>query len=170
MAGDRVHVDFRKYPDTKHWHCDLTLLGEDDYGQWLWGAAGTPAERGDEGLKPRLQPMVELVTKEWWAPIWFGSGEPEIYVDIIEPAVWENGRVTMLDLDLDVVRRRDGSVYIDDEAEFAEHQVTLAYPQELIDGALSACERVRTMVERNAEPFATVGPARLAAGSDVRSE
>ncbi len=162
MAGERVDVNFRKYPDTKHWHYDLASLGEDEYGHWLWGPAGTPVERGDEGLKPLERAMVKLVSRDWWAPIWFASGEPEVYVDIIAPAVWEDGRVKMIDLDLDVIRRRDGSVDIDDEDEFAEHQVSLQYPQELIDGALAATERVRGMLARNDEPFATIGPARLA--------
>lgn len=163
MARDRVHVNFRKYPDTKYWQYDLTLMGEDDYGRWLWGPAGTPAQRTDEPVRTLEQTMVKLVGNEWWAAMWFAAGEPELYVDIIAPAVWEDGRVTMIDLDLDVVRRRDGSVYIDDEDEFAEHQVSLQYPQALIDGALAATERVQGMLARNDEPFATIGPARLAA-------
>lgn len=68
----------------------------------------------------------------------------------------------MIDLDLDVIRLRTGAVHTLDEDEFAEHQVALAYPQELIDGALASTERVRAMLTRNDEPFATVAAARLA--------
>lgn len=68
----------------------------------------------------------------------------------------------MVDLDLDVARLRSGAVRVLDEDEFAEHQVALGYPPELIEGALAACERVRRMIERNEEPFATVAAGRLA--------
>ncbi|MXY72774.1 MAG: DUF402 domain-containing protein, partial [Dehalococcoidia bacterium] len=70
-------------------------------------------------------------------------------------------RATMVDLDLDVARLRSGAVRVLDEDEFAEHQVALAYPPALIEGALDACERVRGMIERNEEPFATVAAGRL---------
>ena len=117
--------------------------GEDDYGRWFWGPAGRPAQRGDEPLRTLERTVVKLVSNEWWAAMSSAAGEPELYVDIIAPAVWEDGRVTVIDLDLDVVRRRDRSVVIDDEDQFAEHQVSLEYPQALIDGALAATERVQ---------------------------
>ena len=34
----------------------------------------------------------------------------------------------MVDLDLDVIRMRDGRIILDDEDEFEEHQVRYAYP------------------------------------------
>ena len=159
---DRVLIDFRKYPDRKHWQYELSWLAEDDYGTWLWAPAGTPAQRGDDPPIAFETLNVGLVSREWWAAIWRASGEPEVYVDICTPAVWSEGRVTFIDLDLDVTRERSGAVRVHDEDEFAEHQVALAYPQELIDGALAACERVRAILVGGEEPFATVAAARLA--------
>ena len=162
MPPDRVRVDFRKYPDTQHWQYDLRWLAEDDHGTWLWGPAGTRAQRSDEPPITFKSTNLKLVTDDWWAGIWQETGEPEVYVDICTPAVWSEGRATMVDLDLDVARLRSGAVRVLDEDEFAEHQVALAYPPELIEGALDACERVRGMIERNEEPFATIAAGRLA--------
>ena len=53
----------------------------------------------------------------------------ELYVDITTPPVWDGDHVTAVDLDLDVIRRFDGSWYVDDEDEFAEHQVGYGYPE-----------------------------------------
>ena len=159
---DRVLIDFRKYPETKHWQYELSWLAEDDYGTWLWGPPGTAAQRGDEPPITFDTTNIQLVSRDWGAVAWRASGEPEAYVDIVAPAVWSEDRVTMVDLDLDVTRERSGAIRIHDEDEFAEHQVALAYPQELVDGAIAACERVRAMIVGGDEPFATAGAARLA--------
>ena len=46
------------------------------------------------------------------------------------------------DLDLDVVRELDGRVWVDDEDEFAEHQVSFGYPPEVIDAARASTDRL----------------------------
>lgn len=170
MAAERVLIDFRKYPDSKHWQYELAWLAEDDYGVWLWGPPGTPARRGDEPPISLDAMNVGLISHDWWAAMWSDTGEPEVYVDICTPAVWSEGRVTMVDLDLDVVRLRSGAVHLLDEDEFEEHQVALAYPRELIEGALAAAERVRAMVTANEEPFATVAAGRVAEALALQAE
>ncbi len=162
MASDRVLIDFRKYPEAKHWQYEVSRLAEDGYGVWLWAPPGTPARRGDE--PPVLFPSatLHLVSGDWWGGYWQESGEPEVYVDICTPASWSEGRATMIDLDLDVIRERSGAVHVLDEDEFAEHRAALGYPPELAEGALAATERVRAMLTANEEPFATVAAARMA--------
>jgi protein associated with RNAse G/E len=73
-----------------------------------------------------------------------GPGEPE----------WE---VTMVDLDLDVVLTRDGHLFVDDEDEFAEHQVALGYPPEIVTLAELWRDRVLAAVAAGDEPFGSVG-------------
>ena len=50
--------------------------------------------------------------------------------------------MTAVDLDLDVVRRTDGTVYVDDEDEFAEHRVSFGYPPEVVELAEESCRWV----------------------------
>ena len=70
----------------------------------------------------------------------------------------------MVDLDLDVVVTREGHLYVDDEDEFAEHQVALGYPPEVIDLARRACHRgLSARIEVGAEPWRSAGLARLEA-------
>jgi protein associated with RNAse G/E len=63
----------------------------------------------------------------------------------------------MVDLDLDVVKRRDGRVHIDDEDEFAEHQVAMGYPPHVAATARADCARVFLAMEAGDEPFGSVG-------------
>lgn len=141
----------------------MTVLAFDSFGTWLGAAAGLTARRGIEPPTTITHPFVKLIGEgAWSAPLWNAAGNIAVYVDIVRPATWSDGQVTMVDLDLDVVQRRDGSVYLDDEDEFIEHQRTLAYPAHLVEGARAAAARVMLDVERGAEPYGTAGPRRLA--------
>ncbi len=87
-------------------------------------------------------PAVQLVPAgQWWTAVFNDPpASAEIYCDIATPPQWTHpGEVTMVDLDLDVIRRRDGQVLLDDEDEFAEHQVRYGYPAELICHGGAGC-------------------------------
>lgn len=156
-----VHVDFRKWPDTRHWQFTMQRLGEDEFGTWLWAPPGTRAQRGNEAPITFEAAHAKLITNDWWTAIWSfaadGSPAWRVYVDIVRPATWHDATVTMVDLDLDVYRKADGAVRLLDEDEFAEHQVQLQYPRELIDGAREAADRIHAAVQRGDEPFGEVG-------------
>jgi hypothetical protein len=166
-----IHVDFRKWPDTRHWQFTMRHLGEDEHGTWLWAPEGTRAQRGHDAPIKFETPSAKLITEDWWTAIWSpatdGSDAWRVYVDIIRPATWHDSTVTMIDLDLDVYRKLDGVVRLLDEDEFAEHQVSLHYPPELIDGAREAADRILVSVERGDEPFGEVGRAWLRKAQDL---
>lgn len=160
---EKVHIDYRKWPDRKHWQYAVERLGEDEHGQWFWAPAGNRLQRGDEPPRPSKRLYVLLVTPEaWWCPLFNESDEREIYVDIATPPTWNGNTVTMVDLDLDVLRFRDGRVAIDDEDEFLEHQVAYGYPPDLIEKTKAATAEVEAMLTERVEPFDEVGAAWLA--------
>ena len=149
------------------------MLGSDEHGDWYGTPIGTRFSRpGQRFLSETehvvLVPRPGLIDSGDGAASWvatFYDNHPSIhtYVDITTPARTSLDLVTCVDLDLDVVRNRDGdAVWVDDEDEFVEHQVLLGYPPEVIDGARIACDRVRSAVERQDEPFGTASRAWLA--------
>lgn len=163
-----VHVDFRKWPDQVHWQFSMRRLGEDGHGLWLWAPPGMPFQRGEEPAKISDRIVVKLIGEDtWWTAIWNDGGRNEFYVDIITPAQWDGDRVTMIDLDLDVVRRIGGEVEVLDEDEFLDHQVRYHYPERLIDQARAAAARVAMAVQRNEEPFRSVGPSWMERARDL---
>lgn len=161
-----VFCDMRKWPARPHYRFDAERLGEDEHGVWLGIPPGTPASgpRGDQIFR---HAFVTLVPRhEWFIASWYDpdvpSGEGEffidtsLYVDITTPAEWLSPtHVTTVDLDLDIVRRRSGELYIDDEDEFTEHQVSYGYPAEIVEGALRSSERLFEVVRSGTEPFAS---------------
>lgn len=160
MTGREVRVVYTKYDGSLHWHHTMRYLGTDEHGVWLGARAGTPTRRGSEPPITLEQPHVMLMPagRAWTAAF---NGEPartEIYCDICTPPHWpDDTKVTMADLDLDVVRMRgDGQVLLLDEDEFAEHQVRYGYPAEIISLAESEAAWLLEAIRSGAEPFATV--------------
>jgi uncharacterized protein len=85
---------------------------------------------------------------------WFPEfGEFDLYVDIVTGLIRTDEGVTMVDLDLDVIRYRSGEVQLLDEDEFALHQVELSYPPQIVEGARRQAEFVLNAVRAGAEPF-----------------
>jgi protein associated with RNAse G/E len=80
----------------------------------------------------------------------------EVYCDITTPARWEGDTVHIIDLDLDVVRRRaTGAIELRDEDEFAEHRVRFGYPDSAVAEARAASEKLLIALGDGSEPFAS---------------
>jgi hypothetical protein len=150
-------VTFTKYDGSLHWHLMAQRLGEDEHGVWTGLPAGSTMARGDEPPVVMGVAGVVLVPRHGWWVGWFNA-EPHkysVYCDITTPPVWHgDAEVTMVDLDLDVVRRRPGdTVELLDEDEFVEHGARYAYPDEIVAAAVSASRELLDAVAAGTGPF-----------------
>ena len=164
-----VTVQYFKYradgEHALHWRHDMIHLGEDQHGVWLGGRPFATLQRGHEPERSYPHAFVQLVSADhWWTLLHNDAthGTVHHYVDIITRPIWETpNRVTMIDLDLDVIQRPDRSVYVDDEDEFKDHQVEHEYPPQIIDKARVTTAEVVLAIEAGQEPFASVAEAWL---------
>jgi hypothetical protein len=151
-----MRVIYRKYDGRLHWHQEASWLGEDEHGVWLGAPPDTPARRGHEPPVVHPQAHVLLFPRTaWWTAVF--NAEPvrtEIYCDITTVPVWQDDEVTMVDLDLDVRRRRDGTVEVLDEDEFELHRERYGYPDDVVAPARAAAEWLRGALSGKTEPFA----------------
>ncbi len=151
-----VRVRARKWPDRPHWEFDAIRLGEDAHGTWVGSPAGTGFSRPGAAFVSD-QDQVTLVPRDapfvasFYAP--GGLAHCDVYVDITTPAVWRDGTVTAVDLDLDVVRGWSGRVWVDDEDEFADHRVRFGYPADVVRMAARSCEAVQADVSQGRAPY-----------------
>ena len=155
---ERMSLQFFKYPDIPHWrHEDLLVLGEDEHGLWLGCEVGSEQQKGDGPISYVKHPWVFcMVPKAWWSMVYTRSRPITHFVDIVMPPVLNENRIEMVDLDLDVVRKLDGDVYIDDEDEFLEHQILYGYPDWVIARARTTTADRYLAMSRLDEPFDTV--------------
>lgn len=145
-------VDYRKWPDLPHWRHEMELLGEDEHGVWLGAVPGGLVAKGEEPPIELEHAFVQLFRPgAWWTAIFNSGGTFRIYVDVVTPPRWSERRVTMVDLDLDVALRADGTVELLDEDEFAEN--AHRYPEVVVDRARTTAARLVLALERGEEPF-----------------
>ncbi|GGS97442.1 UPF0374 protein [Planobispora rosea] len=156
MPFENVNVVYRKFDGSLHWHHRGLLLGEDEHGVWTGCTAGSSGSRGHEPPVVWPHAFVMLFPRDqWWTAVFNAQPDKtEIYCDVTTVPEWNDGEVTMVDLDLDVIRMRDGRVFLDDEDEFEEHRVRYAYPADVIASARAAAEHLLEAVATRAAPFA----------------
>ncbi len=159
--GARVRAVFTKFDGSPHWEYDLVVLGVDEYGVWIGGAPGGYIAR----------PGMEFTSDAHWVTLyphddfWVatindhgGTFSSRIYIDVTSKATWWHRpdgilSVNNIDLDLDVIRRFTGEVFIDDEDEFDEHRVAMNYPADVVEDARRTTAWLYDRLRAEAEPF-----------------
>lgn len=151
-----------KWGGLPHWRFRTLLLGADGHGLWLGAPAGTVNTRpGHQFACPvdavTLVPHEDAVQRGLLATYYAPGFWCATYVDVTTPARWGAGPegtvVRTVDLDLDVVSDQHGRVRVDDEDEFAEHQVRLGYPPDLVAAARRSCTAVLAAVQAEQPPY-----------------
>ena len=144
-----------KWGDRAHWEYDAVYLGSDEHGDWL----GCPAETfyARPGLA-FVATFSGVVLRPAGGAAHLAAFNDEhaqaaVYVDMTTPPVWDGTVLRAVDLDLDVVRRHDGTVYLDDEDEFAEHQVAYGYPADVVAMAERSAAEVLAAVRAETAPY-----------------
>lgn len=161
-----VRCELRKWDGFPTYRFEATRLGEDEYGTWLGAPSPTPFV-GPKGEGVWLYSFVTLVpADEWWIASFHDEREPkhmELYIDITTRSAWPTAdHFTTIDLDLDVVRYRDGHIRLKDSDEFEERRVRLGYPNDVVATARATADRLIEEVTARREPFGRVGADWLA--------
>jgi uncharacterized protein len=157
-VADVVRVRYRKYDGAAHRDYPARLLAVDAHGTWLGVDAGTASIYHGRPSVEKI-PFVLLVPRDsWWTAMFNPPPRTsEVYCDITSPATWEDDQtVHLVDLDLDVVRRRhSGRVELRDEDEFAAHRISFGYPDDLVAAARSASAWLLEALGDGTQPFAS---------------
>jgi protein associated with RNAse G/E len=156
QAGQAVRVEFTKWDGREHWVYDGVYLGEDEHGEWIGHPAGTLMSRPGRSFTDTTDwlTLVPSDHRPWLATYNTLQHHLRIYIDLTTPAVWDGATLHTVDMDLDVVVRRDGQApYIDDQDEFAEHQLTFGYPAEVVALTERTAHQLLTAVNAGDPPF-----------------
>lgn len=152
---EKIELIGEKWGGGPHYAGFVYVLGDDRHGTWLWGPAGRTVSRGGVPVFRTEQDLIAVAPPDaWWmATWWVGHPEVELYVNINTPVERSPAVLRYVDLDLDVLRHRDGRCEIVDQDEFALHQVQLEYPTHVIEQTERAAEGVLSAVTAAEPPF-----------------
>ena len=157
--GDPLRVVMTKWGGAPHWEFEAIYLGLDEYGDWVGIWAGSLMTRPGASFvtatdQVGLVPHADAGGAGAWLATFHAPGyEVVTYVDMTTAPAWDGARVHAVDLDLDVIRPAEGHAFVDDEDEFAEHQVSLDYPSGVISLAEESCAWVLESVLAERAPF-----------------
>ncbi|WP_210424476.1 DUF402 domain-containing protein [Gephyromycinifex aptenodytis] len=168
--GAQCHVAFTKWDSTPHWRHEAKVLGEDAYGIWVGGTPGGLLSKPGREVVCNTHWVNLFPRDDMWVATFNDEGSPfnaQIYIDVTTvPSWWHRPdgilEVSAVDLDLDVIRRYDGEIYLADEDEFAEHAARMGYPEEIVAGARETADRLLQELAAYAEPFEQIGAGWLA--------
>jgi protein associated with RNAse G/E len=157
MPSEMVRVVYTKYDGSAHRDYPARRLTSDELGTWVGVPEGTPSVYHGRPSVEQI-PFVLLIPHSAW---WTGMFNPpprtsEVYCDITTPARWHGDTVHIIDLDLDVVRRRDSDlVELRDEDEFEVHRQMFGYPDDVVAEAHAAAGKLLVALGDGSEPFAS---------------
>jgi uncharacterized protein len=152
-----IPVHSTKYDGSLHYRYPSTLVREEGDLLLLYMRPGTAIE-SYRGAQVASNHTLQL----YWSDrpynlhvSWYADWCPRNhYVNIATPATWHDGSLRFVDLDLDVIwRSSTGEIILDDEDEFADHQVRFGYPPDLVERAIRSGAEVRDLIARRVYPF-----------------
>jgi protein associated with RNAse G/E len=157
MPSEMVRVVYTKYDGSAHRDYPARRLTEDDLGIWVGVTRGTSSVYHGRQSVEQIPFVLLIPHHAWWTAMFNPPPRTsEVYCDITTPARWEDDTVHIIDLDLDVVRRREsGLVELRDEDEFEDHRQRFGYPVDLVTEAHSAARKLLVALGDGSEPFAT---------------
>jgi hypothetical protein len=154
-----------KWGGRPHWEYDAVFLGSDEHGEWLGCPVGTHYSRPGMELHARFASAVLVPAGGRPHLAAFNTAEAKvgvIYVDVTTQPAWDGDVLRSIDLDLDVVKRHDGTVYVDDEDEFAEHRVRFGYPPDVVAMAEESAAALLAAMREGVAPYDGTGASWLA--------
>lgn len=162
-----VLFHWRKYNGREHWLHRTEHLGTDEHGEWFVQRQGVVSSRPGMSYVTETALVLLLPPSGNWVARIFPNGRDDrmkLYIDLATDAVYhrEEGKVTAVDMDLDVIQLDDGHLYLEDEQEFREHTVTMNYPQALVAETKHEASKLLEALETEAEPFGSVADYWLA--------
>lgn len=96
---------------------------------------------------------------QWWSITWrdeSGNGDlsrMSLYGNISLPPVRQADRLTLTDLDLDIVEDGACGYSIIDQDEFRQNADEMNYPLSVMEGALQAADNLMSALSNDQEPF-----------------
>ena len=119
-----------KFDGSLHRSAEAADLGTTDDGRWLFIGAGTRVIRPGRGDYDHPCDAVTLIPAQGlWTATWLIEWDPALYVDVaLHQRSERHDHVVTVDLDVDIVRRRNGEVELLDQDEFELHRRLLGYP------------------------------------------
>jgi uncharacterized protein len=174
--GEPVSYRMRKWDGSPHRQTMMVYVGSDEFGRWLSIPTSLVEVRQSGSTSISRAAHVMLLPHRGCFLAHFNAppSRNAIYADVTTAAEFgldgDGWVITVVDMDLDVVRRADGRTWIEDEDEFAEHTVSYGYPADVVARTRATADALLTVVREELEPSPRRIPQKSACHLRIRFE
>jgi len=141
-TGTPIRILSTKFDGSPHYEYWGRLIDQHEGVIRVITDAGTPTSsyRGEGLMRSRMTQL--FFTDRWYnvfhnyVPV--GRLGMHWYANVGTPARIEGDTLHWVDLDLDLMDTQVRGLFVDDEDEFAEHQILMSYPPEIVASAEAA--------------------------------
>lgn len=153
--GTKVSFKWRKWDGSRHWEHECVYLGSDRWGDWLGQRVGWRSFRPgrDMLLTSASVALMPAGRSDYVLTVNAAPQRTRVYIDVAWDVRWDGAVPTAIDMDLDVVRRVDGTVFIDDEDEWEEHRALFGYPDDVAETLEGTAAELKRLVVAHEPPF-----------------
>jgi protein associated with RNAse G/E len=156
MAQDQGYrVQSRSFDGRVVWEWQARFVGKAPSLIVLQSSGGEGISSGD-----RVVPWPSDTLQFYWSDRWYNiraalqDGEPYFYsCNVAMPAVISDGRVTYVDLDLEVAVTDGLSARVEGEDDFARNAAAMHYPPDVTQRARDAVQELYSLVRAGRPPF-----------------
>lgn len=152
-----ITVEARKYDSSLHRTWQTRLLRREDSLIVVEGEFEREVRHPQLGLIAVGTRSVEYFwTDRWYSVFRFCEPSGELrnyYCNVNQPAVLEDGTLSFVDLDIDVLVAPDFAYSILDRDEFTFNARRFNYPPEVLNEAENALHEILDLIERRRFPF-----------------
>src|SRR6478735_3424096 len=149
--GTAIRCETSKWGDRPHWQFEGFFLGSDEHGDWIGVPQGTHHHRPGFEFHSEVDAVTLVPTDGWYAATFHRPGIwCHLYIDVVQmsdplPAALHAAAVE--------AGRAAGEIFVDDEDEFAEHQVLYGYPADVVTTAQASCDALVPAVHAGLPPY-----------------
>lgn len=153
----RIRVRKNKWPCRPVSEWDAEVLGVDEFGTWLF-CAKDETYRTPDGTEVVIpSDGVQLMPSTGWWAAWWWRMNHWISVDVCLPPVLDRDGWSFTDLELDLVRREDGTVLLVDEDEFEQAVAEYDIPVTVVETSRATTAELRARLADDADPLLAKG-------------
>lgn len=152
-----IQLKALKYPNIPHYEWEGEVLEKtDDYIILFCKSKRKLVHHTKNNVFTMKNASIEYFSFKHWYTAAMEIEDQRIvsyYCNVAKPSVLEGHKLSFVDLDLDLIKKKNENWKVVDEDEFEENSVKFQYPEKLKQEALIALEHLKMRANEGCFPF-----------------
>lgn len=154
---NKANVMVYKYNEKLHYQWEASIIEHTDKYILVYG---TPERKLIHYTKGKIYDCDTYSIEYYPLDDWFtvnidihDNGELDYYCNICMPAKFKQGNICFIDLDIDLIKNKQGDWTVVDEDEFEVNSIKMGYPKDIIENSKKSLNNLIFKIKQEEHPF-----------------